>query len=83
MHLMHNCNGKKEGLLNFQLWEAMESVPLHVVYYTTHFIQCFSSSENYFLADLKKRVAFPGTLKINVKARLCINVFITDYFMFS
>lgn len=43
----------------------------------------FSSSENYFVVDLKKRVDFPGSLKINVKPRLCINVFIADYFIFS
>lgn len=43
----------------------------------------FSSSENCFLVDLKKSVDFPGSLKINVKARLCINVFIADYFIFS
>lgn len=43
----------------------------------------FSSNDNYFLVDLKNSVDFPGSLKINVKARLCINVFIADYFIFS
>lgn len=43
----------------------------------------FSARENYFLVDLKKSADFPGSLKLNVKARLCIYVFIADYFIFS
>lgn len=43
----------------------------------------FSSSENYFLVDHKKSVDFPGSLKNKVKERLCLNVFIADYFIFS
>jgi len=58
-------------LFNIQL------IPFSVV------TKMFSSSENYFLGDLKKSVDFPGSLKISVKARICINVFTADYFIFS